>query len=106
MATKSKKRRDLATKIGGATRSERIRQGLLDWHSASYGSLDRMLEVANDLLDELKDDDSPLHEFIENDCALQELATALDEASWRMVSLFQPLIPLKESDIPNPTDLI
>jgi hypothetical protein len=86
---------------------ELLRERVEEWHTATIGTLARLRGIAVEMLVELGNAGSPLHDIIGDPSALSEFVNQLDDADARLTFLLVEETPVTEDcHIPNPMDLI
>jgi hypothetical protein len=86
---------------------ELLREWVEEWHAATIGTLARMQEIAIEMLEELGNGNSPLHDIIDDPSALSEFVNQLSDVDSRLTFLLVDNTP-PETDccIPNPMDVL
>jgi hypothetical protein len=104
MVTASRERIGLPTT---AKKRELLRERVEEWHTATINLLARMREIALEMLEELGNGNSPLHEIINDPSDLSQFVNQLgDTDSCLTVLLVEDAPPEGDCCIPNPLDLI
>jgi hypothetical protein len=102
MATK--KPRKSPVKAEPAGKPDRLKESLREWHAATLGVLEGVRQIAADIVEELENRHSPLHDLIGNPCNLNEFLAHLDDADASLTFILARESQTVNVSIPNPVD--
>jgi hypothetical protein len=106
MVTKTKKHGCKPARPLSDQEREKLRQTVLEWHNSTVSTLNRLAEIAGEMLDELSNCYSPLHEFFSQPEDLRGFIADVHNAESSLTFVMTRVPLCDTSCVPNPCDLL
>jgi len=107
MAVKTRKKcANQPPKVLTEAEREKLRQKVLDWHTATTATLATLAHIASEMLQELSKCCSPLDEFFGQVEDLEDFIGHINDADGSMTFVLARESLTPNTSIPNPCDLL